>query len=261
MARPLTLEGLPIVRSVPGLTAAQMAEVDRAAAQELGIGVDLLMENASRQVAAAARLCLGGRVAERRIVVLAGRGNNGGDALGAARHLLGWGADVRCLVAGPPDGLAGQVHRQLEILVRLGERAAHASLTGERLAEEARLFEDLGRAELVVDGLLGTSARGAPRGEIAALIRLANRSRAPILAVDLPSGLDPDGGVPLGVAIRAAATVTLALPKPGLLEQRAANLVGELLLADIGIPAALYERFGVDARGLFVEGDLLRVAR
>ena len=114
-------------------------------------------------------------------------------------------------------------------------------------------------ADLIVDGLLGYSAKGAPRGEMESLIRDADRSRVPILAVDLPSGLDPDSGVPLGIAIRAACTVTLAVPKTGLLVTAARNLVGELLLADIGIPPAAYERFGVDARALFTEGDMVRV--
>lgn len=258
MARPLTLDDLPSVTGVPVLAAATMSEVDRAA-ERLGIGVGVLMENASRQVAAAARMWLGGSVATRTILVLAGRGNNGGDALGAARHLLGWGAVLGCVVAGPPERLGVEARRQLDILVTLGQRPLGATLSGERVVEEALLAERLSSADLVIDGLLGTSARGAPRDEVAALIRLANRSRTPILAVDLPSGLGPDTGTPMGVAIRAGLTITLALPKPGLLARHAASLVGELLLADIGIPASLFAEHGVDARALFVENDLVRV--
>src|SRR2546428_4367007 len=100
----LRVEGLPLVR-VPAITAAQMAEVDRAAVEEYGIHLEMLMENASRAIALAARVCLGGSVAGRRIVALAGPGNNGGDALGATRHLLNWGAAARAGIAVAPGRL------------------------------------------------------------------------------------------------------------------------------------------------------------
>jgi NAD(P)H-hydrate epimerase len=248
-------DDLPALRDVPGVSAAQMAEVDRVTTVELGISVEMLMENASRQVAVAARVMLDG-VAGKRVVAIAGTGNNGGDALGAARHLLGWGADARAVLATTRDRLRETARRQLELLLRLGLPVAETSETGAEVVGET-----LAEAHLVLDGLLGYSASGAPRGEIAELIRAADRSRAPILAVDVPSGLDPDTGTPLGLAIRAAATVTLALPKTGLLAPVARNLVGDLLLADIGIPAAAFARVGVDTRGLFVDGDLLRILR
>jgi NAD(P)H-hydrate epimerase len=243
----VTIEDLPAVAAMPSVTAAQMAEIDRAAVEELGISIHMLMENAARQIAIACRAVLGS-VEGRRIVCLAGTGNNGGDALAAARRLHGWGADVRCVLASPPDALHGELNtRQHDILGRIGVALAQA--------EEARLES----AELLVDGLLGYSVRGAPRGNVELLIREADRSRVPIVAVDLPSGLDPDSGQPLGIAIRAAVTVTLALPKVGLVSTASRSLVGELLLADIGIPPVAYERFGIDARRCFVDGDLVRV--
>ncbi len=252
----MTLDDLPAVAGVPGVTAAQMAEIDRAAVEELGISTEMLMENAARQVALTCRAVLGsvagpaGSIKGRRIVCLAGTGNNGGDALAAARRLHVWGARVRCVVtAGRDQPHGGLNERQHGILERVGIPVASV--------DEARLDE----AELIVDGLLGYSVRGAPRGNTELLIREADRSRVPIVAIDLPSGLDPDRGEPLGVAIRAAVTVTLALPKTGLLRTPARNLVGELLLADIGIPPQLYDRFDVDARGCFVDGDLVRVIR
>jgi NAD(P)H-hydrate epimerase len=245
----VTIDELPAVSGVPAVTAAQMAEVDRAAVEELGISIEMLMENAARQVALACRALLGS-VEGRSIVCLAGTGNNGGDALAAARRLHGWGADVRCVLSSDPGRLHGDLNRrQHGILARTGVPIASA--------DAARLEE----ADLIVDGLLGYSVRGAPRGSVELLIREADRSRVPIVAIDLPSGLDPDGGEPLGIAIRAAVTVTLALPKAGLLRTASRNLVGELLLADIGIPPVVYERFGIDARRCFVDGDLVRVLR
>jgi NAD(P)H-hydrate epimerase len=232
-----------------------MAEVDRIAIDEFGIAVEMLMENASRQVASVARALLDG-VQGRQIIAIAGTGNNGGDALGAARHLLGWGADSRAAVAAPRERLRETARRQVDLLARLDVPIAEIVDAGaEAIGEE---FAD---AALIVDGLLGYSARGAPRGEVAELIRAANRSGVPIVAVDIPSGVDPDSGEPLGVAIRAALTVTLALPKTGLLTPAARGLVGELVVADIGVPVAAFAKIGVDTRGLFVDGDLVRLLR
>lgn len=241
------MRDLPAVAGIPSVTAAQMAEVDRAAVEELGISIEMLMENAARQIALACRGMLGD-LEGRRVVCLAGTGNNGGDARAAARRLHGWGADVRCVTTAGRDRLNGDLNRrQHDILGRIGIAVARV--------DAARLDD----ADLIVDGLLGYSVRGAPRGDTELLIREADRSRVPIVAIDLPSGLDPDTGEPLGIAIRAAVTVTLALPKAGLLRSASRNLVGELLLADIGIPPGVYERFGIDARPCFVDGDLVRV--
>ncbi len=221
-----------------------MAEADRIASEELGIPLELLMENASHQIAVAARLFLGG-VAGKRIVAFAGSGNNGGDALGALRHLSGWGAHVGVVLSGPAERLHPLARRQHDILASLG--VGH-----DAVAEDADLF---------IDGLLGYSVSGPPRDAVADLIRAANASRRPILAVDLPSGLHPDSGEPLGVTIRAAITVTLALPKRGLIATRSLALVGDLLLADIGIPPQAFDRLTIETRGLFESGDLVRIIR
>lgn len=244
----LVLESLPVLEAPPSITAAEMARADRVAIEDLGVPIAALMENAGRQVAAIARLMLGGAVTRRRIVALCGRGNNGGDALVAARHLFGWGADVRAVVCGDPETLRELPAMQRDVLRAIGVRVGSFAGDG---------ADEIAGAELLVDGLLGYSASGAPRDEIVECIRLADRSRVPILAVDLPSGLDADIGSPLGVAIRAACTVTLAFPKRGLLAPAAVPLVGTLVLADIGIPAAAYGR--PDASALFERGDLVRM--
>lgn len=245
----MSLDDLPAASGIPTVTGAQMAEVDRAAVEDLGVSIEMMMENAARGIA---RVCgaMLGSLAGRRVVCLAGTGNNGGDAIAAARRLHGWGADVRCVLSSTRDGLHGDLNkRQHDIAVRLGIPIADT--------DRAR-FDD---AELIVDGLLGYNVRGAPRGNVEVLIREADRSRVPILAVDLPSGLDPDTGKPLGIAIRAAATVTLALPKAGLVHAASRNLVGEIVLIDIAVPPAVYDRFGIDARGCFTGGDVVRVVR
>ena len=241
---------LPVVHGVPAVTAAQMAEIDRIAATDFAIGVELLMENASRQVAAAARHVLGGRVAGKKIVALVGPGNNGGDTAGALCHLVGWGATVLALVGAEQERLRSTTRVQIaRLLMATTHRTAivkYADLT-------------VPPADLVLDGLLGFSAKGAPRDTIAALIEAANASKLPILAVDLPSGLDADTGATPGAVIRAAATVTLALPKTGLLAPTANEFVGDPLLADIGVPHAAFAKLGLDTTRLFVEGDLVHI--
>jgi NAD(P)H-hydrate epimerase len=222
-----------------------MVEADRIASEDLGIPLEMLMENASHQIARAARVFLDG-VAGKRIVAFAGSGHNGGDALGALRHLSGWGAEIHAVLSHPAERLRPLARRQHDILDRLG------------LPRDAAAVED---ADLLIDGLVGYSVSGPPRDAVADLIRAANASRVPILAVDLPSGLDPDTGEPLGVTIRAALTVTLALPKRGLVATRSHALVGELLLADIGIPPQAFGRLAIDTRALFESGDLIRIIR
>ena len=256
----MTLTTLPVVRDVPTATAAQMAEADRVASTELGIPLEVLMENAARQVAAATRAFLGG-VAGRRIAAVAGMGNNGGDALGALRHLRAWGAEVEAYVAGPRERLRPLAALQYDILARLGVTLHDSCTIGDR-----DLIQRLKPMDGLLDGLLGYSARGAPRGEIARLVQAMYAGGRPgqIVSVDLPSGLQPDtglnmSGTPMGT-VPAALTVTLALPKPGLYRGEARRYVGELLLADIGIPARAFERLVIDARSLFTHGDLLRIA-
>ena len=249
----MSLEDLPLVRDVPSVTAAQMAEIDRITTDDLHIPVDVLMENASRQIAAAARAFLGGSVAGRRVIGLVGTGNNGGDAAGALRHLLNWGARVTVECTGTQDRMRDTTQRQL---MRILASTAEIAIVHDASREG---FRDL-EADLLIDGFLGYSAHGAPREPMAALIAAVNASQIPILAVDLPSGIDPDTSAVPGAAIRAAATVTLALPKRGLLAPESHEQVGELLLADIAIPHAAFERIGVNTWRLFEQGDLVRVA-
>ncbi len=232
---------------VPAVTAAQMAEIDRVMVEELGIELVQMMENAGRALAVLARVrFLGGDVRGRRVVVLAGTGGNGGGAMVAARRLAGWGAEVHVLLDEPPGWLEGVPGRQLAILERMGVPAG----------EQPPAWEPV----LILDGLLGYGIAGAPRGRTASLIRWANAAPAPVLALDLPSGLDPDsGGMPDPVMV-ANATLTLALPKRGLLAPEARPVTGELYLADIGVPPATWERLGIEAPGLFARGDLLRLS-
>ena len=216
---------------LPYITAEQMAEVDRLMVEDYGIHLIQMMENAGRHLAELARnRFLSGDAYGKHVVVLAGSGGNGGGAMVCARHLDNWGTEVvLCLTKSVKD-LTGTIKHQGEILQRMGL--------------EIRSYEDLKRKprlDLIVDGIIGYSLQGAPRGEAAAMIQWANRQSSPILALDLPSGLNATTGEVLEPAIRAAATMTLALPKQGL-KAVETEVVGELFLADIGVPPELYAR-------------------
>ncbi|MGH2532663.1 MAG: NAD(P)H-hydrate epimerase [Thermomicrobiales bacterium] len=225
---------------IPVLTGPQMAEVDRIMFEELGLDVLQIMELAGLAVAAFAReRFLANDPRGRRIVVLAGSGGNGGDGLVAARHLHGWGAEVEVWLGRRPNAARIGGH-QLAILERLG-LPIHEPATAPVLPPAA----------LIVDALLGFSLSGAPSGPTAALIAAANDHAAPVLAVDLPSGLEATDGRLSDPRVRAAATLTLGLPKTGLLTPLARGVIGDLFVADIGVPAAAYARLGVKIGPIF----------
>jgi NAD(P)H-hydrate epimerase len=225
-----------------------MREIDRITVEELAISLLQMMENAGRALAELTRIHLGG-LSHSRVAVLAGRGGNGGGGLAAARRLAIWGADVRVVLAHPRAALAEAPAQQLAALTAMGI-AVHGP------DEVAGIVRE---AEVVLDALLGYSVDGPPREPEAGMIRLANAEGVPVLALDLPSGLDPDRGLPHEPTLRAARTLTLALPKAGLLRPEAAASVGELWLADISVPAQAYARLGIDPGLLFAGSDLIRI--
>jgi NAD(P)H-hydrate repair Nnr-like enzyme with NAD(P)H-hydrate epimerase domain len=155
------------------------------------------------------------------------------------------------VLAHPDAALAEAPAHQLASLRAMGVPVHGA-------AEADSLVHD---ADAVLDSLLGYSLDGPPREPEAGLIRSANSSGVPILALDLPSGLDPDRGLPHDPTIRATRTLALALPKVGLLRPEAAKCVGELWLADISVPAIAYAGLDIATGPLFVDSDLIRIAR
>jgi len=233
---------------VPSVTAAQMREVDRIAVEDFGISILQMMENAGRALAELTRIQLSSLI-RRRVVVLAGRGGNGGGGMAAARRLTIWGAEVQVVLAHPDVALAEAPARQLASLRAMGI-PVHSP---------GELVSLLHGADVLLDALLGYSLDGSPRDLEAGLIRTANARGVPIISLDLPSGLDPDRGVQHDPTIRATRTLTLALPKTGLLRPEAAIAVGELWLADISVPARAYEGFGLALGPLFAESDLIRI--
>ncbi len=232
---------------VPTVSVEEMREVDRLAENEFNLALMQMMENAGRGLARLAReKYLGGSAQGRRVLVLAGSGGNGGGGLAAARRLHVWGADVMVILATEQEKLAPIPAHQYRALEQVG-------------VELRRNGGPFPEADVILDALLGYSARGAPRAPMADLVRASNASPTPTLALDIPTGLDPETGDPNEPAIRADATLTLALPKTGLVKQAAHAFVGELWLADISIPPELYARLGLEIPALFSEDDLIRL--
>ncbi|MDP6073244.1 MAG: NAD(P)H-hydrate epimerase [SAR202 cluster bacterium] len=217
---------------IPFITTDQMREVDRAMIEDYAIMLLQMMENAGRELADLARTrFLDSDPRGRRVEVLAGPGGNGGGGLVCARRLLGWGADVSVRMSVDATRLTDAARHQHDILRRFG---VPIRTPGDNAG--------LGPADLIVDALIGYSLRGAPRGEAATLIRQANAADAPVLALDVPSGIDAASGDIHDPSISAQATMTLALPKVGLHGAAARKQVGELYLADVGVPRELYEQ-------------------
>ena len=216
--------------------AAEMKKIDKRAVEEYGVSEILLMENAGREVAAAFEEYLGG-VSGKRICVLAGSGNNGGDAFAAARHLMNHGAQISIFLVGSPAHLTKSAALNRDIIIKMGV-VVHV-LETER--DWDKLQVTLRFVDGVVDGILGTGFQGGLREPVARVVRMVNSHGKPVVAVDIPTGVEADTGSASAEAIRADLTVTFGLPKFGHMIGAGETATGKLLVDDIGIPKALLE--------------------
>ena len=226
------MSGEPARSSLPSLTRAQMRQVDRLAIEQYRIPGIVLMENAARAAAAEAlAMMIDFRV--RQAMILCGGGNNGGDGLAIARHLHNRGVAVSVANTVDPARYQGDALINWHIVEAMKLRAAEAS------ADAVRAFDD----GLVIDAIFGTGLSEPPREPFAALVQAIADSENPVLAVDVPSGLDCDTGEPLGLAaVVADRTVTFAAPKVGFANPAAARYLGTVVVGDIGCPRELIER-------------------
>ena len=213
------------------LSRSEVRAVDRHAMETVGIAGVVLMENAGRQSADAVEQLLGG-ASGRSVAVVAGAGNNGGDGFVVARHLAMRGARVVTFLVAPPEKIGGDAAINLEILGKLGHDVRPPG--AENLKSLAGL---LGGFDVVVDAVGGTGVRGALRGEVATAVEQINAAGRPVVAVDIPTGLDCDTGEAPNPTVRARLTVTFVARKKGFDAPGAADFTGEVRVADIGIPA------------------------
>jgi NAD(P)H-hydrate epimerase len=215
---------------LPVLGAEEMRQVDRRAVEVLGIPGTDLMENAGRGAADAVFEWLAelGRRRGARVAVVCGKGGNGGDGFVVARRLRQRGVRVGVWLAAPPREIAGDAAGKLAALRRAGGRPR-------QIHDEAELAAALADADVVVDALLGTGARGRPAGLVAAAIDRINACGRPVAALDVPSGLPADGGPPPGPVVRAGLTTTFAGLKRGLVTGPGVDLAGRIVVVPIGV--------------------------
>lgn len=221
------------------LTRAEVREIDRLTIEEFHLPGIVLMENAGRNAA----WLLHERASAARVVIVCGKGNNGGDGFVMARHLENLGHAVRLVLACDPSDLRGDAAtnwRVVEVSRIPSKVLADAS--------QAVWAQDLAGADWIVDALLGTGATGAARGVIATAIEAVNavaaRDQVGVFAVDLPSGLDCDTGIAAGACIRAAVTGTFVARKRGFDRPAAHESLGEVHVLDIGAPAEVLRMAG-----------------
>jgi hydroxyethylthiazole kinase-like uncharacterized protein yjeF len=229
-------------RNVRSVSSAMLREADASARQLFGIEPLQLMEVAGWQVARFTSAFLGS-VQGKRIIVVAGSGNNGGDGLVAARFLHQRGAIVTASIV-PSHDPTSLAARHAATLRRLGISVLDAP-DGVDTA-----------ADVLIDGLLGTGIRPPLREPAPRIIQAMNATRRPIVAIDVPSGMDADTGTGAENAVRAAATVTLAAPKAGL--ATTAN-AGRVFLADIGMPPSVFRADGEAIATIYQMGELVEL--
>ncbi|HXE81391.1 MAG TPA: NAD(P)H-hydrate dehydratase [Vicinamibacterales bacterium] len=221
------------------LTSSQMREADRRTIEEIGIPAIVLMENAGRQVVAALEAVFDD-LAERRVAVLCGRGNNGGDGFVVARTLHQRGIETSVFVIGSIADIRGEARVNLEILGRIGLSVVEI---GDEQAWELH-FSEISSCSLIVDALFGTGLKTPLQGMLETVAADINGSGIPVAAIDLPSGLSADTHELIGSCIDATVTVTLAAPKIPLVLPPAELHAGDIVIADIGIPQSVIDEIG-----------------
>lgn len=218
------------------LTRRQSREVDRIAIEEYGIAGIVLMENAARSVVDAIADLLHDLNGD--IAVVCGPGDNGGDGLAIARHLRNRGHGVIIVLAAPPERFRGDAATQLLIISHTEIPCVYVDPS-----ESSAGVDSVRAAALVIDAMFGTGLSRPPADDVAGLIDACDGSRRPVIAVDLPSGMDCNTGLPLGRhCVRATRTVTMATHKSGFANPAAREWTGAVIVGDIGVPREIIDR-------------------
>ncbi len=213
----------------------EVRAVDRWAINTLGILGVVLMENAGRSCAELIKEKLNG-VANLKVCIFCGTGNNGGDGYVVARHLLNGGCKVSVIIIGDRNKIKGDAKTNIDILERLGQPIEQLNLDKADIPVRVKNFT--AGADMLVDALFGTGLSGQLSNEYQQLIESINSRNCPVLSVDIPSGLDCDTGEPLGAAVKASWTVTFVAVKKGFTSENAAQYTGEIFIASIGVEPA-----------------------
>ncbi|MBM4407936.1 MAG: NAD(P)H-hydrate epimerase, partial [Chloroflexi bacterium] len=218
--------GFPVsgAASIPAVTAATMAELDRLAIEEFGIEALQMMEHAGSHLAELVRAELGGDLRAKRIIVAVGPGDHGGGGLAAARHLANRGASVRVVLARPVSRSTEAARHELATLLQMSIDCGVAIYD----IPNDELDAEIAAADAIADAIEGYRSVGAPHDSVRWLVERVARTSIPVISLDLPSGTDPDTGAAAGAAIHAAATLALALPKAGLFSDEGRSFAGRV---------------------------------
>ena len=213
------------------ITREQARAIDRIAIERFGIPGIVLMENAARAATDVAIRMLSQRHLQR-VMILCGGGNNGGDGLAIARHLSIHGINITVRLCVDPSALRGDAKINHDIL-----RAMKIPLPPVDLTELAGLQDSL-----LIDAIFGTGLQSAPRAPFPSLVEAIGQSHPPVLAIDIPSGLDCDTGLPLGACLKADETITFVAEKTGFATPAAGDFLGRISIGHIGIPSSMIEQ-------------------
>ncbi len=240
------------------LSREQIRSVDRCAIETIGVPGAVLMENAGRRAADLIEKFLLGAISSvgrgtsppqapqaeppKSVAVVAGSGNNGGDGFVVARHMAMRGAKVVTFLVAPPDKITGDAKINLDIIRNLGHDIR--PIAG---SEVGGLGARLKEFDVIVDAVGGTGIRGELRGDVAMVVEGINACAVPVVAIDIPTGLDCDTGEAPGATVRAAMTVTMVARKKGFDSPGASAYTGEVHVVDIGVPAEQVARMSADA--------------
>jgi len=223
------------------VTPSQMSEIDRISIEEYGIPGIVLMENAALAVVDKVISIFDGRARGKKVVIAAGKGNNGGDGFAVARHLFNIGVETLVFLAARKENIKGDALTNLNILDRIGVPVY--ILENE---QDFDLFSNsVTSAHIVIDAIFGTGFKGIVKGTEEKMIEIINNSSTPVLAVDIPSGINGETGRAEGIHINASWTVTFRYPKVGLIVYPGCEACGELTVADIGFAREAVNRVGV----------------
>ena len=223
----------PKIKNIAYITRDQMIEVDNLMINEYGINLYQMMENSGRNLAYLTKaLFLSNDPVGKSVIAVVGTGGNGGGVLAAARRLHNWGAFVQVLITKESQLFKEVPRHQLKILERLN------------IPIDIKITQDIRslKVDVILDGVIGYNIKGHPKGSVKRLINFINKSKAKIISLDIPSGMDPDKGTIYIPYIKADATLTLALPKKAFEREEVRLSTGDLYLADISVPDELYNR-------------------
>lgn len=229
------------------VTPAQMGKIDRTTINEYGIPSIVLMENAAIKVVEEIEKTLD-VISCKKILIFAGKGNNGGDAFAVARHLFNKGADIIVYIVADRNSIKGDAAINLTILDKMGVETIE-------ILEDTQLKTQLASADLIIDGIFGTGLKGKIKGIASQIINMINASSKTVISIDIPSGISGTTGEVSGTSIKANKTVTFAFPKVGLILYPGCEYAGELVVVDIGIPYKVMD--GMDIKTNIISSKMI----